>query len=73
VDPRLTAIPGDAGHEAACLLEPELRTRIWLELQAGRDPEAIRVMAGADGASPTVTDAAPLTDTVTVTPAEEGV
>jgi peptide/nickel transport system ATP-binding protein len=73
VDPRLTTIPGDAGHEVACLLEPELRTRIWLELQAGRDPEAIRVMAGADGASPAVIDAAPLTDTVSLTPSEEGI
>jgi peptide/nickel transport system ATP-binding protein len=73
VDPRLATIPGDAGHEVACLLEPELRTRIWLELQAGRDPEAIRVMAGADGASPAAIDAAPLTDTVSLTPSEEGI
>jgi peptide/nickel transport system ATP-binding protein len=73
VDPRLSPVPGDAGHEVACLLEPGLRTRIWHELQAGRDPEAVRELAGADGASPALADAAPLTDPASLTPSEGGV
>ncbi len=28
-DPRLEPVPGEPGHEAACLLEPELRARLW--------------------------------------------
>jgi peptide/nickel transport system ATP-binding protein len=73
VDPRLSPVPGDAGHEVACLLEPGLRTRIWHELQAGRDPEAVRELAGADGASPALADAVPLTDPASLTPSEGGV
>jgi hypothetical protein len=68
VDPRLTPVTGDAGHEVACLLEPQLRTRIWNELQAGRDPEAVRELAGAEGISPAVSDATPLTDTASLAP-----
>ncbi len=29
VDPTLQPVPGQPGHEVACLLEPEVRTRIW--------------------------------------------
>jgi peptide/nickel transport system ATP-binding protein len=72
VDPRLTAVPDDAGHQVACLLEPALRTRIWNELQAGRDLEEVRAMAGADGTSPALADAAPLTDAASLTPSEGG-
>jgi peptide/nickel transport system ATP-binding protein len=59
IDPRLSPVPEDAGHEVACLLEPALRTRIWNELQAGRDPEAVRALAGADGASRSVAGTPP--------------
>ncbi len=72
VDPRLTPVTGDAGHTVACLLEPQLRTRIWNELQAGRDQEQVRALAGADGASPVAADAAALTDTASVTTPESG-
>jgi peptide/nickel transport system ATP-binding protein len=39
VDPRLEPIPSEPGHFVACLLEPEVRKRIWDELQAGLTPE----------------------------------
>ena len=34
VDPALAPVPGRPGHEVACLLEPETRTRLWGELVA---------------------------------------
>jgi peptide/nickel transport system ATP-binding protein len=72
VDPRLSPVPGDAGHESACLLEPELRSRIWNELRAGRDPEAVRALAGAEGVSPVTADATPLTDPAPLSTPEAG-
>jgi peptide/nickel transport system ATP-binding protein len=51
VDPRLEPVASDSGHEVACLLEEPVRTKIWQGLQAGRDPESLRALAGAD-ASP---------------------
>jgi len=35
VDPALQPVAGQDGHEVACLLEPEARTRTWQELKAG--------------------------------------
>ncbi len=32
IDPALGALPGEPGHAAACLLEPELRARLWSEM-----------------------------------------
>jgi peptide/nickel transport system ATP-binding protein len=29
IDPRLQEVPGEVGHAVACLLEPELRARLW--------------------------------------------
>jgi peptide/nickel transport system ATP-binding protein len=42
VDPRLSAVPDDPGHEAACLLAPGLRGQIWQGLRAGRPPDELR-------------------------------
>jgi peptide/nickel transport system ATP-binding protein len=32
-DPRLEPVPGDPGHQVACLLPPETRREIWAELR----------------------------------------
>jgi peptide/nickel transport system ATP-binding protein len=58
IDPRLEAVPDDLGHEVACLLEPELRTRIWKGLQAGESPASLRALAEPLSA-PRVAGAAP--------------
>jgi peptide/nickel transport system ATP-binding protein len=42
VDPRLAPVPGEPGHEVACLLEAEVRSRIWKGLQAGEAPGELR-------------------------------
>jgi peptide/nickel transport system ATP-binding protein len=42
VDPRLTPVPGDAGHESACLLSTEVRGRVWRGLQEGESPGELR-------------------------------
>jgi peptide/nickel transport system ATP-binding protein len=44
VDPRLTAVPNESGHEVACLLAPEERKRIWRGLQAGQAPASLRTL-----------------------------
>jgi peptide/nickel transport system ATP-binding protein len=41
-DPKLTPVPDDPGHEAACLLDPSVRAAIWRGLQAGEAPAALR-------------------------------
>jgi peptide/nickel transport system ATP-binding protein len=41
VDPQLAQVPDDPGHEVACLLEPEVRRRLWREIVQGG--EAARV------------------------------
>jgi peptide/nickel transport system ATP-binding protein len=50
VDPRLTPVTGDAGHEAACLLQTELRSRIWRGLGAGETPAQLRRLVVEEGA-----------------------
>jgi peptide/nickel transport system ATP-binding protein len=39
VDPRLEAVPGEPSHHVACLLEAEVRERLWEQLTAGATPE----------------------------------
>jgi len=39
IDPSLEPIPGEPDHFAACLLESEVRRRLWSELSAGSSPE----------------------------------
>jgi len=51
VEPRLDAVPGDDGHEAACLLDPETRRRLWRELEGGHDPEQARATVGLGSSS----------------------
>ena len=36
----LEPVPGDASHHVACLLEAEVRERLWAELARGRDARA---------------------------------
>jgi peptide/nickel transport system ATP-binding protein len=60
IDPRLESVPGEPGHEVACLLTADVRRRIWRELQAGESPAELRRLA-EDGAQPvgaTATDPA---------------
>jgi peptide/nickel transport system ATP-binding protein len=45
VDPKLESVPGEPGHEVACLLEPTVRTRIWQGLEAGQDPDSLRPLS----------------------------
>ena len=42
IDPPLTPVTGDPGHEAACLLPAELRRRVWKALEAGEEPAQLR-------------------------------
>ena len=42
IDPKREPVPGDPGHEVACLLEPDVRARIWKRLVAGDSPEVIK-------------------------------
>jgi peptide/nickel transport system ATP-binding protein len=41
-DPKLTSVPEDPGHAAACLLDSSTRSAIWRGLQAGQDPASLR-------------------------------
>ena len=48
VDPPTEPVPGDPGHEVACLLAPQTRRRIWEELRQGRAPLEAREAAGVE-------------------------
>ncbi len=54
VDPRLTPVPNDAGHQVACLLDPEVRARIWRGLEEGQTPSSLRALAEPSIAARTV-------------------
>ncbi len=58
IDPRLEPVPDEPSHEVACLLAPEIRRRIWRQLQAGEAPADLRRLAedGAVPVSATATD-----------------
>jgi peptide/nickel transport system ATP-binding protein len=49
IDPRLTPIPGEPSHHVACLLEHEVRRRLWAQLEAGRMPDEAIAAAGLAG------------------------
>jgi peptide/nickel transport system ATP-binding protein len=53
IDPRLEPVPGDDGHEVACLLAPEERLRIWKGLQEGKAPASLRTLAEPSSAART--------------------
>jgi peptide/nickel transport system ATP-binding protein len=46
IDPQLQALGDDAGHQVACLLEVDVRRRLWAQLRAGRTPEEAIAEAG---------------------------
>jgi oligopeptide/dipeptide ABC transporter ATP-binding protein len=39
IDPQLEPLPGEPDHYAACLLEHDVRRRLWAELHAGATPD----------------------------------
>jgi peptide/nickel transport system ATP-binding protein len=49
IDPQLQAVAGEPTHHVACLLETEVRRRLWTELRAGRMPEEALAAAGLVG------------------------
>jgi peptide/nickel transport system ATP-binding protein len=49
IDPRLQPVPGQSGHEVACLLDPAVRTQLWAGLQAGEEPVALRRLIDPPG------------------------
>jgi peptide/nickel transport system ATP-binding protein len=57
VDPRLEPVPGDQGHEVACLLPSPTRKEIWHGLQAGQTPAELRHLV-EDKPAPTAVAAA---------------
>jgi peptide/nickel transport system ATP-binding protein len=50
IDPRLEAVPGEPSHHVACLLEAEVRERLWEQLTAGATPEQALAEVGIPGA-----------------------
>jgi peptide/nickel transport system ATP-binding protein len=48
VDPKLEPVPGQNGHDVACLLETSTRKRIWAELEEGKLPQAARAAVGLE-------------------------
>jgi peptide/nickel transport system ATP-binding protein len=50
VDPMLEAVGPSGGHKVACLLDAEVRKRLWSELRTGTAPDSARrdVMPDAD-------------------------
>jgi peptide/nickel transport system ATP-binding protein len=68
IDPRLEAVPGDSGHQVACLLAPDIRRRIWRELQAGSTPADLRRLT-EDGGGPAA-DTSQATARMAVQPAD---
>ena len=47
VDPRLQAVPGEPGHEVACLLPVPLRKQVWQGLKAGQTPDELSALIRA--------------------------
>jgi peptide/nickel transport system ATP-binding protein len=54
-DPRLEPVPGEYGHEVACLLPVDVRHEVWADLKAGRAPAHLGQLAspGQQAASST--------------------
>jgi peptide/nickel transport system ATP-binding protein len=49
LDPKLETVRGEPGHHVACLLQSEVRRRVWSELRAGRTPEQAAASVGLGG------------------------
>ncbi|HEX5853118.1 MAG TPA: ABC transporter ATP-binding protein [Solirubrobacteraceae bacterium] len=52
VDPRLEPVPGEPSHHVACLLEADVRRRLWAQLHAGRVPEEALAAVGVEEEPP---------------------
>jgi peptide/nickel transport system ATP-binding protein len=50
IDPQLELVPGEPNHHVACLLDSDVRRRLWEELRAGRMPEEAMAEVGLPGA-----------------------
>jgi peptide/nickel transport system ATP-binding protein len=59
VDPSLEAVPGQVGHEVACLLPADVRTSIWRGLAAGKSPAELRLLAAPQPAPAVAASARP--------------
>jgi peptide/nickel transport system ATP-binding protein len=59
VDPRLQEVPGEFGHEVACLLPHEARKRVWQALQGGQTPDEARRLVDEKPAPPEVVAVVP--------------
>jgi peptide/nickel transport system ATP-binding protein len=46
IDPQLEPVPDEPTHYVACLLEAQVRRRLWAQLRAGRTPEEALAEAG---------------------------
>ncbi len=46
IDPRLQPVAGDPSHHVACLLDADVRRRLWHELAEGKSPEDARASVG---------------------------
>jgi peptide/nickel transport system ATP-binding protein len=66
IDPQLQPVAGEPDHHVACLLESQLRRRLWAELQRGGTPEHAREAVGLPAPPESVaqagTSAEPLED-----------
>jgi peptide/nickel transport system ATP-binding protein len=51
VDPKLEPVPQEPTHFVACLLEAQVRQRLWSALRAGRRPEEALAEAGIEQAA----------------------
>ncbi|MBA3808372.1 MAG: ABC transporter ATP-binding protein [Solirubrobacterales bacterium] len=49
IDPQLEPVPGEPSHHVACLLEADVRRRLWAELRAGRLPAEALATVGVPG------------------------
>jgi peptide/nickel transport system ATP-binding protein len=51
IDPKLEPVPGEPTHFVACLLEAQLRQRLWSALSSGRTPDEAMAQAGLQKAA----------------------
>jgi peptide/nickel transport system ATP-binding protein len=51
IDPALEPVPDEPAHHVACLLESQIRRRLWGELQSGRTPTQALDEVGLPGAA----------------------
>ncbi len=50
IDPALEPVPDEPSHHVACLLEADVRRRLWAQLGAGKTPEEALAEVGLPGA-----------------------